>query len=678
MASLALKYRPKCWNDIIGQEAVVSILQRQVATKAWKNTYLFAGAHGCGKAQPLYSKVLTPCGYTTMEDIEEGDIVVDGYGYPTKVVATFPQECPHPIYEIKLSDGTSFRVADNHLNSVVLNNIESVLTTEELIDAFYGKGNKIGIRAERLEFQEKKLPIDPYLLGILIGDGSLHNDFSVSLYESDIYERIEFLCNAMGYALSKKEKNPAKQDYRIVKENKRSRKENILKTAVRNLGLDVLSKNKFIPRIYMFSSVNQRLELMRGLMDTDGEVRPFSRKDGSFGSTYVYCTSSKQLSEDFTFLARSLGCVVTVARKEARIGDKVYSDCYRHYIQVPYGLRVVSSNKQRAKAYERCNDPIRKIVAIEYVGVEECKCIMVESKYHTYITDNVTLTHNTSTARILASEINDGEGSPIELDCASNNGVDTIRGLIADAQQSSIDSMYKTYILDEAHNLTKAAWDAALKLIEEPPSNSIFIFCTTNPDKIPSTILSRVQRFDFLRVSKDAIADRLEFILNEETHNKYERSALERIAVLSDGHMRDAIQYMDKCLDASESVDTQTIETVLGLVRYQSIMDLLLSLYKKDMKGCLDSFEQLKKHNTNLMQVYDMLTAIALDIAIYAQYSNASYINIPKEYIPSLPKDVILTRLVADRMVHFRKYLLPNNVETFIKTLFIEVCGGSV
>ena len=740
MSSLALKYRPKSWNDIVGQETVVSILQRQVATKSWKNVYLFAGAHGCGKAQPLYSKVLTPNGFKKMEDIVVGDIVIDGNGEPTTVTNIFPQEFPHEIYEIKLDDGTAFRVADNHLNSVYYTtkkgDVEEVLPTLALIQVFKKGALPLRIRVPSIQFEEKQLPLDPYFLGVLIGDGSLHKDeLSVSLYEEDMYDKISKICKSNGYVLSKKNSADFIKDFRIIKEDnsyyhigykgkdydnlsdlydalnkdgfkavsqdmrtirkiynhspfyaknypdifidyiKKVRRNNEIKRIIRELNLDVMSREKFIPSTYLYSSAEQRLEMLRGLMDTDGQVRQATNPKGKKSSYYYYSTSSKRLSDDFCFLARSLGCTVTVTIKKARIGKKEYSDHYCHYIKVPNGLVIVSSQKHMKKLHTRELPVSKKIVDIQYVGMEECKCIIVKSNAHTYITDGMTVTHNTTTARILANEVNHGEGSPIEIDCASNNGIDTIRGLIADAQQSSIESEYKFYICDEAHNLTKAAWDAALKLIEEPPSNSIFIFCTTNPDKIPETILSRVQRFDFLRISKDIIADRLEFILNEETHSNYERSALERIAVLADGHMRDAIQYMDKCLDATSEVTNATVESVLGLVRYKSLMDLINSLYHKDIKGCLQQFEALKSHNTNLIQVYDMLTDIVIDCAIYAQFKDMSFINIPTEYASLLPTDIAFTKMVVERFIYMRHYLLPNNTETLIKTLFIEICG---
>ena len=123
-------------------------------------------------------------------------------------------------------------------------------------------------------------------------------------------------------------------------------------------------------------------------------------------------------------------------------------------------------------------------------------------------------TGKTTCARIFANEINKGQGTPIEMDAASNNSVEDIRNVIAQAQTKSLDSEYKIFIIDEAHSLSNSAWQAMLKTLEEPPAKSIFIFCTTDPQKIPKTILSRVQRYDFQRISQKGIVSRLEHILH--------------------------------------------------------------------------------------------------------------------------------------------------------------------
>lgn len=125
-------------------------------------------------------------------------------------------------------------------------------------------------------------------------------------------------------------------------------------------------------------------------------------------------------------------------------------------------------------------------------------------------------TGKTTCARIFANEINKGQGNPIEMDAASNNSVDDVRAIIQQAKTKSLDSEYKVFIIDECHSLSNTAWQAMLKLIEEPPAKSIFIFATTDPQKIPKTILSRVQRYDFQRLTMKGICDRLIHIIDKE------------------------------------------------------------------------------------------------------------------------------------------------------------------
>ena len=111
----------------------------------------------------------------------------------------------------------------------------------------------------------------------------------------------------------------------------------------------------------------------------------------------------------------------------------------------------------------------------------------------------------TTIARIFASKINEGKGTPIEIDAASHNGVEAVKTLVKGASERSLDSEYKVIILDECHSITNQGWQAFLKGIEEPSEYTIFIFCTTDPQKIPPTIINRVQRFNFQRISNDKI-----------------------------------------------------------------------------------------------------------------------------------------------------------------------------
>lgn len=135
---------------------------------------------------------------------------------------------------------------------------------------------------------------------------------------------------------------------------------------------------------------------------------------------------------------------------------------------------------------------------------------------HAYLFCGGAGTGKTTCARIFANKINNGAGNPIEMDAASNNSVDDVRNIIQQSKTQSLDSEYKIFIIDECHALSNSAWQAMLKIIEEPPAKSIFIFCTTDPQKIPKTIISRVQRYDFQRISQDGIWERLQYIFLHE------------------------------------------------------------------------------------------------------------------------------------------------------------------
>lgn len=282
----------------------------------------------------------------------------------------------------------------------------------------------------------------------------------------------------------------------------------------------------------------------------------------------------------------------------------------------------------------------------------------------------------TTIARILANEINRGEGQPIEIDGASNNGIDNIRNLIVDAQQCSIDCDYKVYIIDEAHQLTRAAWDASLKLIEEPPTSAIFIFCTTNIDKIPNTILSRVQTFQFRRIDKQTIFDRLQFIMNEEFSDKqYDIEALERITILADGHMRDAIKLLDKCLSASDSLDINSIETILGLVKVNSMVTLMNAVIDRNLSECLNVLNNIKTYTSDLDKVFDSLLEFSIDCTIYANLKDINKVpNMIRSVKNSVKFDKQVMKNFVNRLITFRKYLNSSNAENFLKTIFLEMC----
>ncbi len=264
-------------------------------------------------------------------------------------------------------------------------------------------------------------------------------------------------------------------------------------------------------------------------------------------------------------------------------------------------------------------------------------------------------TGKTTCARIFAKMINNQQGEPIEIDAASNNGVENVRDIINDAKFKSLNSEFKVYIIDECHMLSNGAWNAMLKILEEPPAKTIFIFCTTDPQKIPNTIISRVQRYDFKRISYDGIRNRLIKIIDEENKSiikysgttpegdeerlplfLYEKDAIDYIAKLADGGMRDAITMMDKCFSFNNNLTVENIVKALGTVNYEDMIKLTHYIYIQDSKGIIDSIEELYRSGADLKYFIKQYNNFILDLCKYSLFNSFEYIQIPKIYEKSL------------------------------------------
>ena len=242
-------------------------------------------------------------------------------------------------------------------------------------------------------------------------------------------------------------------------------------------------------------------------------------------------------------------------------------------------------------------------------------------------------TGKTTCARIFANEINNGEGNPIEMDAASNSSVEDVRNIIQQAKTKAIDSEYKVFIIDECHAISNTGWQAFLKLIEEPPAKSIFIFCTTDPQKIPKTILSRVQRYDFQRISEDGISNRLMRILSKEgliNSAIDSHEAVEYIAKLAEGGMRDAISLMDKCLAYNQELTLQNVVATLGSVDYETMFHLNNSMFDGNVKEVVQTIETIHNSGKDLKQFLKAYCNFLLDIMKFSFGCDFKLMRLPK------------------------------------------------
>ena len=267
---------------------------------------------------------------------------------------------------------------------------------------------------------------------------------------------------------------------------------------------------------------------------------------------------------------------------------------------------------------------------------------------HAYLFAGPRGTGKTTMAKLLAKALNCDEGighqcnecknckaiiegthpDVLELDAASNNGVDEIRELIDKVKYGTILGRYKVYIIDEVHMLSTGAFNALLKTLEEPPEHVIFILATTEPHKILPTILSRCQRYDFTKLSDKDIKARLKAVLEKEGV-AYNDEAIDIIISLADGGMRDALSILDQVLAYSgNKLDVQDILDIFALESKEEKMGLLNAIINKDVTDVLGRINRYVSLGTDIKRLTDDLLLILKDILIYQSSRNISCLEI--------------------------------------------------
>jgi len=370
------------------------------------------GYPGTGKAQPLYSKILTPSGWRLMGDLQVGDEVVTPQGDTSKIIGVFPQG-EKEIYEIVFHDGSKTRACKEHLwecyfplDKNYRNGSEKkVVKTEDIIEHLdYQKIKKskdnvnisIDIITPR-ETPDINLPLEPYLLGVILGDGSTaYLPASISNADQELVEKISQIIeeNFEGCRLIKR--NKTKYDYAIVTD-RAINKTNPVSQIIRELNLfGKKSYEKTIPNIYFKASINQKLKLLQGLLDTDGTAAS-EKKHGQV----TFTTTCQELAEQVQELIWSIGGLATITQRIPSFTHKGIKKQGR----VAYTVHLKTRNNKElfyiSRKKDRCKDTYdslqfrRRIKEVNFIGVEPAQCIMIDDPKHLYITDNYVITHNT-------------------------------------------------------------------------------------------------------------------------------------------------------------------------------------------------------------------------------------------------------------------------------------------
>ena len=261
---------------------------------------------------------------------------------------------------------------------------------------------------------------------------------------------------------------------------------------------------------------------------------------------------------------------------------------------------------------------------------------------HAYIFSGPRGTGKTSIAKIFSKAVNclnndtgdlcekcsvclsdfDDEIDIVEIDAASNNGVDEIREIRNNVKLAPNHLKYKVYIIDEVHMLSTSAFNALLKTLEEPPSNVIFILATTEFNKIPATVISRCQKFDFKKLTNNQIENRLKYILEKE-NKTISQDVIELIAQLSDGGMRDAINMLDQLISLDKTnINIDDVYNLIGDVSENKIFELLKEITNQNVKKILEIIDELFTEGKNFINITNRLQTIIRNIIIYNNSDN--------------------------------------------------------
>ena len=277
------------------------------------------------------------------------------------------------------------------------------------------------------------------------------------------------------------------------------------------------------------------------------------------------------------------------------------------------------------------------VISQEHITTTLKNQIINGSTAHAYLFTGSRGTGKTTCAKILAMAVNcldPKDGSPclecerckeildgtttdiVEMDAASNNGVDDVRQLRDEVAYTPVSCKYRVYIIDEVHMLSIAAFNALLKTLEEPPAHVKFILATTELHKVPATISSRCQRFEFRRVDISDSAGRLLDVAEKEGVS-LERDAAELISRLSDGGMRDALSILDRCISADTHITSEIVRSCAGVADRKHLFALSEMIAQKDTAGCIRLLSELHKGSKDIALIVDELSGQFRDLMLY-------------------------------------------------------------
>lgn len=320
------------------------------------------------------------------------------------------------------------------------------------------------------------------------------------------------------------------------------------------------------------------------------------------------------------------------------------------------------------------------------------KVIEKQSFKHAYCFSGQSGAGKTTIARCFARAINGSLDGLVELDAASSGSIDQIRAIVDSANQRSLTSTYKIFIIDEAHAISTAGFQVFLKCLEECPEYTIFMFCTTEPNKIPATVLNRMQRFNIAKIQPQEIKDRLIYICQQEGFTNY-NDTCELISKLCDGCLREAITKLDQCADLSTDLGLENTKLILGEAPFERMLKLTNLLINKQPQYTLMAIETLANEGKDLKQFINEYLSFTLEMTKYILFKNIGLTNIPAYLENSADPMISVSATVnfdstpegplpwfnslANKLLEVKNAIkYDTNVKAVVEAYMLQICRG--
>lgn len=635
--SLATKYRPDNWDSVVEQDSTKIILQQQLESGEFRNAYLFVGGAGTGKTtcarifaneinknqgapieldaasnsgvedvrniiQQAKTKsldseykifIIDECfpantwiklekGYNRIDKIKVGDIVQSMSGY-NKVTHIFKSS-----------------VLTSRLCCVIINNRNHITTSEHLFFTNNGWVKACDLQKGDIVYDAESL-------------SKLWKEFSESSQECEV------LLPPMFSGLSKENLSAEDENGKMSDMWKRVSDTELLQNKDLFCGVQEQTDYEVEYTTSEYRVWQGTTEtIIRAYEEEQSNERPEEYTDDAEYKREEWYTSPMERSEGWQReVYHSTDSLIRSIRRWLDFRVPYTNELQEGRTSVSYVLQ----SRPRLSNNENCNRGRWQKPQMEKWIIKRLKERGMSEKLRV---DSVEIYKRGDNDELFLSSFTDTELSQREV-------------IMYDLEVENDHTYFADDILvHNCHSLSNTAWQAFLKLIEEPPAKSIFIFCTTNPEKIPKTILSRVQRYDFKRISQQGIVDRLDYICANEWGVAKDdrclphREALEYLAKLADGGMRDAITLMDKCLSYSKDLTVENIVKALGVADYDTMMELTDVIIHKDEEAIIRIIEEIHSAGKDLKQFVRQYITFVLEVKKYTILGDFKYLNIPQ------------------------------------------------